>query len=74
MVPSADAALEHLDLLGEYPVSLLLQEEVLSVLEEDLGPAQLVVGATAEDLLADLGGGVLTVVLEEMLNRCFAFL
>ncbi len=46
----------HLYLPGEHPVPLLLQEEVLRVLEEDLGPAQLVV-RPAEDALADLGGG-----------------
>ena len=64
MVPAPDAPLEHLDLLGQDPVPLLLQEQVLGVLEEDLGPAQLVVGPAAQDLLADLGGELAALGLE----------
>jgi hypothetical protein len=43
VVPAPDAALEDEDLPGEDPVPLLLQVEIVRVLQEDLGPAQLVV-------------------------------
>ena len=57
MVPASDTALEHEYLPGEDPVPLLLQVEIVGVLQEHLGPAQLVVGL-AQDLLADLGRGL----------------
>ena len=57
MVPASDTALEDEDLPGEDPVSLLLQVEIVGVLQEHLGPAQLVVGLP-QDLLANLGRGL----------------
>ena len=56
MVPGLDGPLQDQDLLGENPVPLLLEEEVLRVLQEDLVLPQLEVGA-AQYLLADLGRG-----------------
>ena len=62
VIPAADAALEDEDLPGEHAVPLLLQEEVVGVLEEDLGPAELVV-CLDEDRLADLLRGLSAVHL-----------
>ena len=62
MIPSSNAPLEHENLPGQHPVSLLLQIEVMSILEEDLGPPQLIV-CLAKHLLADAGGGLATVNL-----------
>ena len=62
MVPGLDGPLQDEDLLGEHPVPLLLEEQVLRVLQEDLVLPQLVVGA-AQNLLTDLGGGRSTVHL-----------
>ncbi len=52
MVPAADAPLKDENLPGEDAIPLLFQVEVVGVLEEDLGPAQLVV-RLAQDRLAD---------------------
>ena len=57
VVPASDTALQDQNLPGEDPVSLLLQVEIVGVLEEHLGPAQLIVGLP-QDLLADLGRGL----------------
>ena len=54
--------LEDENLPGEDAVSLLLEVEVVRVLEEDLGPAQLVV-RLAQHLLADLVARLATVHL-----------
>ena len=54
--------LEDKNLSGEDAVSLLLEVEVVRVLEEDLGPAQLVV-RLAQHLLADLVARLATVHL-----------
>ncbi len=52
VVPAADAALKDENLPGEDAIPLLFQIEVVGVLEEDLGPAKLVV-RLAQDRLAD---------------------
>ena len=57
VVPASDTPLEDENLPGEHSVPLLLQVEVVGVLQEDLGPAQLVVGLP-QHLLADLGRGL----------------
>ena len=54
VVPASDAPLQDEDLSREHPVPLLLEVEVVSVLEEDLGPSKLVV-RLAQHCGADLG-------------------
>ena len=54
MVPASNTSLEDQNFPGEDSVSLLLQVEVVSVLEEDLGPSKLVV-RLAQHCCADLG-------------------
>ena len=54
MVPASDAPLQDEDLSCEHPVPLLLQVEVVSVLQEDLGPSKLVV-CLAQHCCAYLG-------------------
>lgn len=63
IVPAPHAALEDGNLPGEDSVTLLLQEQVMGVLQKDLGVAHLVVRPT-QHLLADLGCGCPTVHLE----------
>ena len=43
MIPASDASLENEDLSCEDSVAFLFQEKVMSVLEEDLRPAKLIV-------------------------------
>ena len=57
VVPASNTSLEDQDLPGEDSVPLLLQVEVVGVLQEYFGPAQLVVSFT-QNLLADLGSGL----------------
>ena len=57
VVPASNTSLEDQNLPGKDSVSLLLQVEVVGVLQEYFGPAQLVVSFT-QNLLADLGSGL----------------
>ncbi len=50
MIPASDASLEDENLPGEDAIPLLLQIEVVGVLQEHLGPAQLVVRLTQHRL------------------------
>lgn len=63
IVPAPHTALEDGDLPGEDSVTLLLQEQVMGILQEDLGVAHLVVSPT-QHLLADLGCCCPTIHLE----------
>ena len=62
VVPTADAALENQNLLGQHAIPFLFKEEIMGILEEDLAPSQLVIGL-AENCLANLGGGCSAVVV-----------
>lgn len=50
MIPAPDASLNDQDLFGQDPIALLLQEQVLSILEEHFRPSQLVIGFAQHDL------------------------
>ena len=54
MVPASDASLENQDFSGQNPVPLLLQVQVVGILQEDFGSAQLVVSLT-QHCRADFG-------------------
>jgi hypothetical protein len=66
VIPASDAPLEDENLPGEDAVPLLLQVEVVGVLQEHLGPSQLVVRLT-QHRLTDPGRGRPAVNL----RRCF---
>lgn len=68
MYPAADATLDDDQFFGEDAVAFLLEEQVLSVLEEDFGLAQLVVGLT-QHRLTDASRGLPTVDLQERHTR-----
>jgi hypothetical protein len=61
-VPASNAPLQDEDLSGQNSISFLLEEKVLRVLQEDLRPAELVVGL-AEDDLTNLRGPASALVL-----------
>jgi hypothetical protein len=55
VIPASDASLKDENLPGEDSVPLLLQVEIVGVLQEHLGPSQLVVSLT-QHRLTDPGG------------------
>ena len=57
VIPSPDAPLQDDNLPGEDPVPLLLQVEVVGVLQEHLGPAELVVRLAQHRLTDAVRGG-----------------
>lgn len=63
--PSSNGSLQYENLLGKNSITLLFQEQVVSVLKEHLSVTELVVGATQHHL-ADLRSSSSAISLEKL--------